>query len=319
MSKKKWLLILLAAVLAVAAAVFVFWDSIAIYVAPKAVLSGALQAAMEDLQEYYGQSPVSLLAGHLDAEGRYRATMDMETEDALLGSVQYNMTAELNLQNNRIAAQGVVTTAQNDLDLSVYLDRDFMALSSEDLLGGAYYGIAYETFSQDIRAIPLLSMFVSESVLSQWDGSVAGIQSAMNRSYQLPQLPEVSQTQIQGALAAVLLLPSDVARVQMTVNGEYADCFRISYNAQGEQVGALLGNVMDVGDGADASVVAHFYLHEKELVMAQVNAAAGENSLRCVLELNLGPTSRCIRLEQVKNGKAKGFAHHHQAATEGQY
>lgn len=319
MSKKKWLWILLAVLLAAAAAVYVFWDSIAVYVMPKSVLSKALYVAMEDLQARYDQSPVSMLAGHVDPEGKYTSRMELETENELLGPVSYNMTFLADTMDNRFSAEGIVATSQNDLDLSVYLDRDFMALSSGDLLGGAYYGITYETFPEDIRSIPLLTMFIGESILSGWEASVSDIQSSMERSYQIPELPEISQRDVQRAMTAVLLLPSKVELVEMPVLGEYVKGHRITYSAKGEQVRQVLGYLMDTGDGSNAQVTASFYLYEEQLVMMQLHGEAGGNIIRCALELMFDVATRTFRFAVKEQGQEQGFCFQHEAESQNGY
>lgn len=319
MSKKKWLLILLAVLIAGAAVIFTFWDTIAIYVMPKSVLSKALSDAVTDLQFRYERSPVSMLADYVDPQGLYTARMEMDTENELLGPVSYDMTVRADTSKNRFSAEGVVATSQNDLDLSVYLDRDFMALSSEDLLGGAYYGITYETFPEDIRSIPLISMFIGESILSGWDSSVADMQEVMNRSYKIPEMPEVSSEDIQRAMTAVLLLPSKIQRVELPFLGVYTNGYRIDYSAKGEQVGQILGYLMDTGDGSDAQVHASFYLYEHQLVMMQLNGEAGGNSIRCALELMFDATTRTFRFSVNEQGEEQGFCLRHEAQSQNGY
>lgn len=319
MSKKKWLWILLAVLLAISAVVLVYWDTIVIYTMPKSVLTKAVYTAMADLQSRYEQSPVSLFLGHVNPEGQYTARMKLETENELLGPVSYDMSIHADVTENLLSAEGIVATSQNDLDLSVYLDRNFMALSSEDLLGGAYYGITYETFPEDIRAIPLLSMFIGESILSEWDSSVANIQGMMNKDYQLPEVPEISSEEIRQALSAILLLPGKVKRVELPVWGEYVNGYRIDYSARGEQVGQILDHLMDTGDGSDAQISATFYLYENQLVMMQLQCEAGGNSIRCALELMFDTATRTFRYAVKEQGKEQGFCLRHEAESQKGY
>lgn len=314
MAKKKWLIVLLAVLLVAAVAVFAFWDVIAVYVFPKTVLTKALYTAFAQLQQRIDQSPVSVLASQLDADGKYNAQMKLETENDLAGEIRYDLNVSADISSNHLFAQGTASASGTDLDLSVYMDGDFMALSSQDLLKGAYYGIRYESFPEDIRSIPLLKMFVSEQILSEWDTSVSNIQTMMNKSYQLPELPEFSEEDLEKALTAVLLLPSDVARVEMQVRGEYEKCHRISYSAEGEQVQQLLRYLIDTGDGTDASVSATFYLFENQVVMMQLNGKAGGNSVHCALELMCdADDTLTVRAAYSDNGEENAFCVRHTA------
>jgi len=319
MSKKKWLLILLAVLLAIAAVIFVFWDSVAIYIFPKSILSRAVSEAIMDLQFQYERSPVSMLAKYVYPEGLYTGRMELDTQNQLLGPVSYDLTVQADTLNNRLSAEGVVATSQNDLDLSVYLDRRFMALSSQDLLGGAYYGITYDSFPEDIRSIPLLSMFIGEGILSGWDSSVADIQEMMNRSYRLPEIPEISAEDIQRAITAVLLLPGKVERVELPVCGVYANGYRVTYSAKGEQIGEVLGYLMDAADASDAQVSASFYVYENQLIMLQFQGKAGDSMIQCALELMVEDATRTLRMEVTQQGKNQGVCLRHEAKSRNDY
>lgn len=318
--KKKWLLPLLTVLFAAAMVMVVFWDAIVIYIAPKSVLTTALSGAMDDLQTRYENSPVSMFAEHIAPDGQYTAKMDLDMDNEMLGPVSCQMTVQADTVNNQFAAEGVAYTDQYDLDMRLYLDRDFMSISSEDLLGGHDYGITYDTFPEDIRSIPLASVLIGERTLSEWDASIASIQSEMNRSYRLPEAPEISTEDIQRAMLAVMLLPSHVEQVEMPVWGIYESCYRVSYSAKGDQVAQVLGYLMDIGDGADAQVHASFYLHKKELVMMQLNGEAGGNSIQCALEFMLdSPTSRTLRYAVQEGNAEQGFCLRHEAQSSNGY
>lgn len=320
MKKKKLLLLLLAVFLAAVVVLTVFWNEIIIYATPKSVLTTALHGAMADLQTWYERSPVSMLAEYIDPSGQYTAQMKLDTDHKMLGPVSCDLTVQADTMDNRIAAEGMLHTGQADLDLHLYLDRDFMAISSQDLLKGNYYGIPYDTFPEDIRRNSLISSLIGEATLSEWETSVAEIQSMMNRSYRIPEVPAFSGEDIQRAMLAVMLLPSHVEQVEMPVWGIYDQCYRVSYSATGDQVTQILSYLMDTGDGADARLHASFYLYEKELVMMQLNGEAGGNSIQCALEFMLGSaTTRTLRYELQEGDTEQGFCLRHDAQSNNGY
>lgn len=317
-TKKKWLILLLTVLLTVGVALFVFWDKIAVYIAPKAVLSEALADAVEDLQYHYSRSPVSMIAKHVDPEGRYTVDMELHTENELAGEIVYEMTAQADTLTNQLFAEGTAGTGEKELDLSLYMDKEFMAISSDDLLNGAYYGIFYETFPEDIRGIPLLSILIGEDILTEWDANVAEIQAMMGRSYRLPQIPEISEQDIQKALTSVLLLPSHVKRAEVSVWGVTGTGHSITYSAEGEKVGEVLGYLMDTGDGSDPSVTVTFYLYDNTLIMAELQGEAGGNQIRYSLELMCEASdTRVFRAAYTENGEEKGFCLRHTANMSG--
>lgn len=316
MAKRKWLLLLIAFVLAAVALLAVFWDGIFIYLAPKSVLTAALHGAMEDLQTRYENSPISMLAGYISPDGQYTAQMKLVTEKEILGPVRWDMTVQADTWNNRMSADGVVSTENKELDLRLYLDLDFVSVSSDDLLDGTDYGITYDTFPEDVRSIPLISVLIGESTLSEWDTSIAELQATMNRSYRIPEVPAFSAEDIQRAMLAVMLLPSHVERVEMPVWGIYDQCYRVSYSAKGDQVAQVLGYLMDTGDGSDAQLHASFYLYKNELVMMQLNGQAGGNSIQCALEFMLdSATTRTLRYAVNEGNTEEGFCLRHEAQS----
>lgn len=314
--KKKLFAIGAAMLLLVIGTAAFFLDSLAIWVAPKTVLSGAIYTAAEDLQQRWLRSPVSMLAACWNPEGQYAGHLDLNGENQLLGSVSYHMDIQADIVNNRILAEGIVRTQQNGLDLALYLDRDYMAVSSEGFLKGEYYGITYNTFSQDIRSIPLISMFINQDILAGWEASVENVQTVMNRSYQPPQLPQMKPEELRQALTAVLLLPGRVERDQIMVNGVVRGCRRVDYNANGEQVLSVLADLMDTGDGSDARIAASFWIWEDQLVKVSLQGQAGGNSIRCVLELLCGEDTVTVRLSRQEGAEENGFCLEYYASEE---
>lgn len=320
MTKKKWLIVLLAVLLAAAVCLFVFWDAVAVYLMPKAVLTKALSKTISQLQERYSDSPISLIASNLDSEGRYTAQMELETENELVGEIIYDMSVQMDTFSNRLLSEGVARTSGNELDLSVYMDKDFMALSSDGLLNGAYYGITYDSFSSDIRGIPLLKLLIGEQTLSGWDASVANIQAQMAKSYRLPDISEVSDEDVKTLLTAILLLPSDVEQIEMQVGEEYVKCHRITYSAVGEQVEEILGYLMDTGHDSGAVISASFCLYENSVIHIQLQGHAGGNSILYMLELPPEMTGTImLRASCIENGEETGFCVSHNVEKSASY
>ena len=106
----------------------------------------------------------------------------------------------------------------------------FAAITSEDLFKGGYYGITYDTFSSDVRSFPLLSRLIPSATLSKLDSSVEKLQVYMNRTRQIPQLPEVQEEDIHKLILGLLVLKSDVHKETLTVDGQSLECLRFDYS-----------------------------------------------------------------------------------------
>lgn len=303
MSRKKLGIILLAAVLAVIVCVILFWNSISIYIMPKAVLTAALSETYSELEERFDKSAISVLSGSLNTEGQYTAEMELSS-----GSTAFDMNVRIDSENQRILAEGIITADDRDLDMTMYLDPDFVAFSSQNLVKGTYYGITFDTFSADIRSFLLLSMFISDQALTQWQTSLEGLRTLVPEPKNLPDFDNLSKEDLRSLLAAALTLDSQVETVETRLNGEPISCYQISYNASGEDVAELLGYLMEIDDGDEAAMDVSFTLYQGEIIEIQIQGQAGENSIQCSLDL---PTEAFgtlqLRCVISKNGEDQAF------------
>ena len=268
-SKLKWLLVPLLAVCLVL--LVSFWDTILLYTAPKTVLTGALAKLRGQLEERFAGSPLTVLVQSYDPDGHYTTQLQAETSNGLLGDIRYDMTVQTDGISHRLYVDGTAETADRDLDLSMYLDGDFLAVSSADLLKGAWYGITYDSFSSDIRSIPLLQYVLSDALVSRWDDSLQSIRDQVMKFHASSVSPELSEEDMRALLAGLLLLPGRVSNDQLRLNGVWTDCRRIDYTADGAQLPELLAE--------KESVSLSSYLYEKAIVKIDFFYMSGEDLL----------------------------------------
>ena len=175
----------------------------------------------------------------------------------------------------------------------------------------AFVGITYDTFSSDVRSFPLLSRLIPSATLSKLDSSVEKLQVYMNRTRQVPQLPEVQEEDIHKLILGLLVLKSDVHKETLTVDGQSLECLRFDYSATGEQAGTLLGYLMDTGGLSQGDINASFYLYGKTLVAVRCDGRAGENraALRLDLGLDAAQGDVSIAVEKLENGEKSAFSY----------
>ena len=179
--KHRWWILLFPVLLAVVILIAVFWDTVSVYIAPKAVLSAALKNAYSQLETRFSDDPLLILAGTLEPASRYTADAQVCVENALLGNVEYDVQLRTDGGLHQLCVDGTAVTSDKQLDLAWYMDPEFMAVSSDGLVGGNYYGITYDTFAKDIRSIPLISFFISDKMISQWDVAIQTIREQVSR------------------------------------------------------------------------------------------------------------------------------------------
>lgn len=283
--KRKWWIIPVVLVLAAVLLLGIFWDAAAVHLAPKAVLTATLTNTFARLEHRFAGSPLLILGRGLNADGKNTIQLSLDTTDDLLGDMAYRM----NIQTDGIAgaafAEGTVTTKGNILDLSLYMDGEFAAISSDSLLEGNYYGITYDTFSEDIRKNQLLAFMLGEKTIVEWEESVADLQVQMNRSYTMP---EISQNDISMAMVGILALKAQVEQETLNLNGNELECFAVRFHAEGSEIKAAAEHAqveLPFAINEDSKLTASFYIYEDLVVQARLTVTGPEG---CELVLTLG-------------------------------
>ena len=295
---KRWWILVISAIFVIGILAAIFWDAIMIRVAPKAVLSSALSDVFSQLETRFQDNPLVTLVKFIDPEGKYTANVNLETSNPILGTVNYDMKVQTNGIQHQLFAEGNAGTSDKNLEFSLYLDPDFMAVSSQELVDGKYYGITYDTFSADIRSIPLLSFFVSDNILSQWDTSVQNVQEQMNRDFTIPQIPKVSEEDIQTLFLGILAMPCEIEERSISADDSFLVCKAISYTATGAQVNEFLADALYA---EDAALTVTFYLHQKTLVQIRFSCISESQSDSYTLYLGMDPSVELLYLQALQN------------------
>lgn len=297
--KNLWLWILGIVLASAIALTAFFWDTIVIFAAPKAVLTTALSDTLTDLDIRFRYNPVRNLLGQYSPEGRYDATVKLKTDTQHLGPISCDLRVQTDLLAHQAQASGTIGTSGGNLNLSVYLNDTYLALSSQELVNGKYYGLTYDTFASDLERFPLARLLIPESTMTMWENSLEDIQAIMGRPFRAPQITEQD---VRLLIAGILLLDSRVT--PETLDGQ--KCFKITYAAQGEEVCDLLSNVLSTEGSATGQITASFYLLNRNLIRVEILGSAGENTVAFSLDLGEQCLNNDLRITIVR--KEKGSA-----------
>lgn len=276
--RKWWIipLVIIAVILIIAA---LLWPTLKVYLAPKTVLTAALTNTYANLEDRFANSPLKLISDTLDPENGNTMELNLDTSNDLLDTVQYDMNVEMEWNPRRILAQGQVSTQGKTMDLSLYLDANFAALSSASFLQGNYYGLTYNTFSQDIRSNQLLSMMIGENTLNDWEKSVLELQSLMSESWEMP---SISESDLKNMLVGILTLKAEVGQESITANGTSENYFVISFETTGGEILSGLNYLraeLPIDLKADEEVDISFWLKDDNVVRIEVEAENKELDL----------------------------------------
>lgn len=294
MKKKFWLWIMVLIIAIAFVLGGVFWDTLSIYLMPKAKLSEALRNSAADLAERFERSPLRVLADGMDSGGCSTAVLQAETSHEILGEVHYEMTVQSVLAPRVLQANGTVATKDTTLDLSLYMDQNFVAVTSADLLDGEYYGIRFETFPDDIRARGLLTHLIGEQTIEKWEKGIAALQKAMGRSVEIP---SVSEEDLKMILAGLHALKCSVSPQDVTIDGHEYPAYEITLQTSGEQISAglsLLSPELRTGltkavpdiTQSDAKLYGAFLIYNNRILNVKINIST--TSEQTTMELYLG-------------------------------
>lgn len=285
-TKKKTLWLVLAAAAAVwFAFLLAFWDTLIMYIAPQAVLGDALLDTCAELEEYYSETPLPILLEGYNPEGQQTLHLELSAPD---GVARGDVQIQVDLKTNQILLDGKLPNMPELGNVSLYLSRDSAALTSGALLGGGYYGLTYDTFAQDLRSIPLVSFLVSGKLISQWESEVNALQEKMDFHVDLPQIPEIDLTPLKSAPAALWLLPRRVCTETIEVDGQALPCYKVTYKLEGKLARQLWNIAASTPFPEGAFLQLTAFLHQKELVMLELNAQVESEQISVFLERSLG-------------------------------
>ena len=303
MKKKWWIFVGVLAALLLSLSCF----GVRLRIAPRLVLSRALDNTIAQLDSRFEKSPVHLLANALDSQGRQQARLKLETEEKHLGPVVYDMTLQTQIGPNRIRADGAVITGGKFLDIQLFLDENFAALASQGLLEGRYYGITYETFSRDLRDRQLLTALLGEKTIGDWEDDLSSLQEKMATDLTLP---EFSPKDIRNVLYGVLALKPEIGREEILLPsaGDHTG-FGVSFRATGTEISeaaqpyreqlprSLLAWIDKMGQDPESEVCVKFSLYKGKLIQILAQLDVAGETYECLLYLGENPEEKTLSVE----------------------
>lgn len=161
----KWWMIAAPAVLVVVLVVALLWNTIAFAVAPEAVLAGALAKTGAKLEDRSEGTPIALISKAAESmEDNAKMAVVVDYSDEYTGNLNVDAQMLVDMKNKRLLLDGSMSLDGETVDAKFYMDALCAALGSDRFTDGAYYGITYETFSDDLRKCFLYEYMDDESI-----------------------------------------------------------------------------------------------------------------------------------------------------------
>lgn len=271
-NRKLWLIPLCILLTAVILAV-IFWQTLIVYLAPKMVLAGALKDRIIALEARIAAGPIPVLARGIDPEGRNQLDLQLDTINELVGPVQYDMRVQMQQHPRRLLAEGKASFKSTEMDISLYLDSSFAAVRSREILGGKFYGLTYDSFSQDIRSNKLAAMLIGEKVLNDWETNVQTLQNVMQK--EIPVLPDLSRIDPESLIMGILAMDADVEQVRIDLNDGEVVYHVVSFDTTGAEIASGLSYLnleLPNMPSADEELEFSFWLKDRQLCKLELEA-----------------------------------------------
>ena len=239
--KRNWLWKCSILLVTVLGTVFVFGrEVVAVRIAPKAVLYSSLVKTLEQLKLRVKDSPVEMLMDIADPEGKYTADISLQAYEDSLVFENYKVRIQTNAKKYQVFVDGLCLNSGNKSKLSCYLDQDFISFSTDKLEDSRGVGIAFSSFSNDIRKIPLIDYFVSDKMIAQWDEFLQEFPIVLRKIMPILRIPRISGQNINNCILGVLALPCKTEYLSLSIEGELRNCVALTYSAKGEQINYYL-------------------------------------------------------------------------------
>lgn len=162
--KGKWWLAPIAAVLALVVAAAFLWKPLLLKFAPRTYLAMASGRTMSALGKRSEGSPAALIG--TASEYMNDGTMDIRAviNDEYSGQVSIDASVAADQEAKKWAVNAGVSSMGQETNFDLYMDADFLALRSSMLADGAYYGLTYDSFEEDLRASAFGEMLTEDDI-----------------------------------------------------------------------------------------------------------------------------------------------------------
>lgn len=299
----KWWVLAAIVLLALVVLAAAFWDTLVMRAAPRLVLNSALKELFSQLDHRFSGDPLGVIAGAYDPEGKCTAAVQIQSENPVVGEVTYDMTVQLDGDGRRVLADGTAGSSAGVLDLSAYMDAHFMAIASEDLLGGAYYGITYDTFAQDIRKIPLLNFLVSDALISRWEDSFEELREGLPIG--LTALAAIPQADWKTVLMEIAEMPCTVESCTLQLEGGSESGYALDFDVSQQQLARVVSSLIGEPPAQEGSARLTFFLCENAVVRIALVYQTEKGALTVSLNLGQDPAQDILSLDLWEDGETK--------------
>ena len=241
-AKKKfpWWIAAIAATAVVALALVFTWQSLLMAIAPRAALSMAMSSTAKSTQQRYENAPSTVLSQ--GAEYLKDGKLSVNADVSYAGEqVKAQVDFAFNDEKKQTAVGAALTLRDQSMKANVYLDPDFAAVNADFFNAGTYYGVAFETFKEDIRK-SVFGESLSESDIDQADKIIQAVLDIYTLDIDEEELAKPYQQLIEQYIKE---LEMEKSSQTVSVDGKDYNCNALTYHLSEKDIQNLLEDILE--------------------------------------------------------------------------
>lgn len=251
--KVKWWMIVapIAAVVVIAVLVVgLMWNTISMRLNPIGALSKAFSNTAADMSGRGEGTLPEALSHVVDENGRYSADIDVDFDYGTYMTADVSLHGDYDLQNTQTMLTltgklGIMDYYNYNMDMGMYMDQECIALNWSQVTGDTYYGLAYDTFEEDILASEALKDTLDAGTRSEISEILDALSDALENYVYNEEYP--LSTEYAPILFGFLKEhKGTVASEEMTLTSGKQKCDTITYSLSYQELYELMAELLDV-------------------------------------------------------------------------
>lgn len=247
-AKKKfpWWIVAIAATAVVALTLVFTWQALLMAIAPRAALSIAMSSTAKSTQQRYENAPSTVLSQGAEylKDGKLSINADVNYAGE---QVKAQVDFAINDEKKQTAVGAALSLRDQNMKANIYLDPDFAAVSADFFNNGTYYGVAFETFKEDIRQ-SIFGESLTETDIDQADQIIQTILDFYTLDVDEEELAKPYKELIGKYIKE---LDMEKSSQSVSVDGKDYNCSALTYHLSEEDIQNLLEDILETAQSDD--------------------------------------------------------------------
>jgi len=281
--------------------VWAAWDWFGIWITPRLILRSEIFELLSELDVRIENHPMKPIVKLVNEKGRYSADIELSIPELLWDISHVTGTVHMDLAHHQIQFRGSTLGKEGTNEIGVYLDQDKAGLQSEKLGSDEFFAVSYDTFLEDLGAVPLVSMFLEMPLFAQWESGLSRLEKLMEINVPKPIKMDFSQQMISDCMNAILFLPCKVESTESWMGLNYPSR-KITYSLDENTYRILERSGVRLSEELKGATVS-FILYKNNLIQIHAEAEVDSEMHRC--ELRIMDNAEFGKAELIYTGKSQ--------------